>query len=91
MGVEKAKHRIRDEERAANSKHGGGNVMLWGCMVTSGMGELVFIDDKMDKYCYKSILQNNLQKSADNLGIGGDYYFQQDNDPKHIAEIHLTL
>lgn len=61
--------------------------MVWGCMAASGVGELVFIDDKMDKYCYKNILQNNLQKSADNLGIGGDYYFQQDNDPKHTAEI----
>ena len=61
--------------------------MVWGCMAASGVRELVFIDDKMDKYCYKNILQNNLQKSADNLGIGGDYYFQQDNDPKHITKI----
>ena len=29
-------------------KHGGGNEMVWGCMVTNGVKNLVFID-QIDK------------------------------------------
>ncbi|GFU98003.1 transposable element Tc1 transposase [Trichonephila clavipes] len=66
-------------------KHGGGSVMVWGCMATSGVGKLVLIDGIMHKMAYLNILQNNLKESADNLGLGSNFIFQQDNDPKHTA------
>ncbi|GFW63563.1 transposable element Tc1 transposase [Trichonephila clavipes] len=66
-------------------KHGGGSVMVWGCMAMSGMGKLVFIDGIMHKMAYLNILQNNLKESADNLRLGSNFIFQQDNDPKHTA------
>ncbi|GFU76004.1 transposable element Tc1 transposase [Trichonephila clavipes] len=66
-------------------KHGGGSVMVWGCMATSGVGKLVFIDGIMHNIAYLNILQNNLKESADNLGLGSNFIFQQDNDPKHTA------
>lgn len=68
-------------------KHGGGGVLVWGCMAASGVGELVFIEEIMDKMLYLNILKNNLSKSAEKLGLAGNYYFQQDNDPKHTAHI----
>lgn len=68
-------------------KHGAGGVMVWGCMASNGVGNLVFIDGNMDRFQYKSILQNNLKISAEKLGLGNSYYFQQDNDPKHTSEI----
>ncbi|GFU66792.1 transposable element Tcb1 transposase [Trichonephila clavipes] len=34
---------------------------------------------------FLNILQNNLKESADNLGLGSNFIFQQDNDPKHTA------
>lgn len=71
----------------ATLKHGGGGVMVWGCMAAAGVGELVFIEGIMDKFAYKTILQDNLKKSAEKLGLADDFYFQQDNDPKHTAEI----
>ncbi|GFX06422.1 transposable element Tc1 transposase [Trichonephila clavipes] len=61
-------------------KHGGGSVMVLG------LGKLVFIDGIMHKrwliliYC-----KNNLKESADKLGLGSNFIFQQDNDPKHTA------
>ncbi|GFU29760.1 transposable element Tc1 transposase [Trichonephila clavipes] len=66
-------------------KHGGGSVMVWGCMAASGVGKLKFIDGIMHKMAYLNILQNNLKESADNLGLGSIFIFQQDNDPKHTA------
>ncbi|GFT57113.1 transposable element Tc1 transposase [Trichonephila clavipes] len=66
-------------------KHGGGSVMVWGCMATSRVGKLVFIDGIMHKMAYLNILQNNLKESAYNLGLGSNFIFQQDNDPKHTA------
>ncbi|GFS49064.1 transposable element Tcb2 transposase [Trichonephila clavipes] len=66
-------------------KHGGGSVMVWGCMAASGVGKLVFIDGIMHKMAYLNILQNNLKESANKLGLGSNFIFQQDNDPKHTA------
>ncbi|GFW78788.1 transposable element Tcb1 transposase [Trichonephila clavipes] len=66
-------------------KHGGGSVMVWGCMAASGVGKLVFIDGIMHKMAYLNILQNNFKESADKLGLGSNFIFQQDNDPKHTA------
>lgn len=68
-------------------KHGGGGVMVWGCMAASGVGELVFIDGTMDKMVFLNILKENLHKSADKLDLAGNFHFQQDNDPKHTAHI----
>lgn len=68
-------------------KHGGGGVMVWGCMAASGVGNLVFIDGTMDKTVYLNILKENLLQSVEKLGLGDRFYFQQDNDPKHTANI----
>lgn len=66
-------------------KHGGGGVMVWGCMSANGVGKLKFIDGTMDHRMYIDILKENLRPSTDQLGISGDFIFQQDNDPKHMA------
>ncbi|GFX35089.1 transposable element Tc1 transposase [Trichonephila clavipes] len=66
-------------------KHGGGSVMVWGCMASNGVENLVFIDSIMDHKLYIDILNNNLKESAKKLGLDGNFIFQQDNDPKHTA------
>lgn len=66
-------------------KHGGGSVMIWGCMAASGAGKLVFIDGRMDQFVYRNILEQNLMESARQLNIESDFVFQHDNDPKHTA------
>lgn len=68
-------------------KHGGGNVMVWGCMAASGAGNLHFIDVRMDRFVYLELLKENLEESAKKLGLESMYTFQQDNDPKHTAKI----
>lgn len=54
--------------------------MVWGSISSFGVGELIFIDDIMDKNIYLSILKNNFKKSASNIGIGEGFKFYQDND-----------
>jgi transposase len=49
-------------------KHGGDNVMAWGCISSKGMGRLAFIDCTMDRYEYVNILSNNLRESAKKNG-----------------------
>lgn len=68
-------------------KHGGGSVMVWGCMAANGVGNLVFIESTMDRFKYLDILKENLNASAEKLELGPDYVFQQDNDPKHTANV----
>ncbi|GBN05033.1 Transposable element Tc1 transposase [Araneus ventricosus] len=68
-------------------KYGGGGVLVWGCMSASGLGNLVFIDGIMNHALYLNILRDNLKLSAQNLGIGNNFVFYQDNDPKHTALI----
>jgi len=49
------------------------------------LGNLVFIDGIMNHSLYLNILKNNLKLSAQNLGIGNNFIFNHDNDPKHTA------
>ncbi|KAJ4432369.1 hypothetical protein ANN_20988 [Periplaneta americana] len=68
-------------------KHGGGKVMVWGCLSAAGIEELVFIYGNMNKEQYLQILKENLHKSAKKLGIHNTFKFNQDNDPKNKSHI----
>ena len=39
---------------------------------------------------YRNILNENLQASANKMGLGNDFVFQQDNDPKHTPKLVKT-
>ena len=71
----------------ATVKHGDGSVMVWGCISTAGVGELVFIDGILDKMKYLDLLKQNLIKSAVNTNIRNSFMFYRDNDPKHKSRI----
>ncbi len=68
-------------------KHGGGGVQLRGCMAASGVGGIEFIENIMNKFVYLNILKRQMKQSADKLGLPNVFCFQQDNDPKHTAEL----
>lgn len=95
---DKTKRVYRRKNQSLDPKHiiptvkfGGGNIMVWGCMSSAGVGSLVFIDYKMKKEHYVNILNDNLEYSAHLLGLGNKFYFQQDNDPKHVSKFALDF
>lgn len=82
------KNKAFDDKCVTNTvKHGGGSVMVWGCMVASGVGNLVFIESTMNKFDYLNILKANVVPSIEKLGLSRNWIFQQDNDPKHKSKI----
>ncbi len=63
-------------------KHGGGSVMVWGCMSAAGTGELQFIEGTMNANMYCDILKQRLGRRP---------VFQHDNDPKHTSKMTTAL
>ncbi len=59
-------------------KHGGGSVMVWGCMSAAGTGELQFIEGTMNANMYCDILKWSRIPSL--LRLGRRALFQHDND-----------
>ncbi len=59
-------------------KHGGGSVMVWGCMSAAGTGELQFIEATMNANMYCDILKQSMIPSPQKLGRRA--VFQHDND-----------
>jgi len=66
-------------------KHGDGSVMLWGCFASTGTGNLLRMEGKMDLLKYQEILGENVMPSVRKLKLGHHWTFQQENDPKHIS------
>ncbi len=48
-------------------KHGGGSIMVWGCMTTAGTGELRFIEGTMDSNMCCDILKQKMMPSRQKL------------------------
>lgn len=68
-------------------KHGGGGVLIWGCMTSKGVGFSCKIDTTMDQHLYKSILEEELMQTIEYYELEeGEIIFQHDNDPKHTAK-----
>lgn len=68
-------------------KHGGGSVMVWGCMTASGVGHLSKIDGGLDAELYCKILEDELVRTMEYYRMKReDVIFQHDNDPKHTSK-----
>jgi transposase len=68
-------------------KHGGGSLMIWGCMTAHGPGFICKIEGTMDQHLYKKILKEDLYETMEEYEMDANrVIFQHDNDPKHKAK-----
>ena len=68
-------------------KHGGGSLMVWGCITSGGVGYLTEIEGIMDQHLYKEILAGELADTIEYNELDEEkVIFQHDNDPKHTAK-----
>ncbi len=74
------------EEYQEKVKHGGGSIIVWGCMSTAGTGELRFIEGNMDSNMYCDILKHKTMPFLHKLCRTA--VFQQNNHPKHTTRWH---
>ena len=63
-------------------------VNVWGCFAAHGVGRLYRVEGILEKHQYQRILQDEMLTSK--LALFGEsaWFFQQDNDPKHTANIN---
>ena len=84
------RHRLSEEFNEdciqGTVKHGGGSVMVWGCICGNEKGMLVQVKGKMDRFQYLEILENAMIPSA-RLIRGLDYIFMHDNTSCHKAHL----
>lgn len=67
-------------------KHGGGSIMVWGSFSWHGVGPIVKINAKMDRYQYLDILKNKMEPYAfEHMPVS--FIFMHDNDPKHTSKV----
>lgn len=68
--------------------HGGGSVMVWGCLTPYGPGRLVRIEGRMNAEKYVEVLKEGLLGTIHHYGMAPrGIVFQQDNDPKHTSRL----
>ncbi|KAI4893691.1 hypothetical protein NFI96_000590 [Prochilodus magdalenae] len=93
FGHYKGRYAWRKKNTALQEKHllptvkfGGGSIMLWGCVASTGTGNLVKVEGRMDSNQYQQILETNVQESVTKLNLRRGWIFRQDNDPKHCSK-----
>lgn len=77
--------RLNPRYSKGSVKHGGGSVMVWGCVSGNGVGPIHRINGIMDRFVYKDILQTIMLPHAEEE-MPLSWIYQQDNDPKHTAK-----
>lgn len=69
-------------------KFGGGSIMIWGSMATTGVGEVFICEGRMNSERYIDMLEETLEASFLKLfgEMSPNYHFQQDNAPCHKSK-----
>ena len=84
--LRRAGERLKKKCVMRTVKYGGGGCMIWAAFGYNGVGKLHILDRIMDTQYYVEILKANVGPSKKKMGIR-NYFFQQDNDPKHRSKL----
>ena len=69
-------------------KHGGGNVIAWGCFSAGETGALIEVKGKIDKQVYKNILTRHAKPTLVSHNLS---HFQQDERPETHSKSRKTV
>ena len=75
---------MKDVRLKLTVKHGGGSIIVWGCLIANGVGDLVRILGIVNAEKYLQILVHHTIPSGKHL-ISNGFIFQSNNDLKHTA------
>lgn len=79
-------------QKGITEVHGGGSVMVRTCMSASGVGNLVLIEEAMQKTLCLNILKNNLSQSAEKFAIRDELSSLNDTGRlNHLISTSLTI
>lgn len=81
--------KMLEEYLMPSVKHGGGNVMDWGCFGAGKVGDLHKVKGMLNKEGYHSIWLHHAIPCGQHL-IRANFVPQQDNDPKHFSKLCKT-
>lgn len=72
-------------------KHGGGSIMVWGCIAYYGAGLLKECQGHIKAADYLSIIKSTMQELVEHIQFPDNkFIFQHDNAPVHTAKIVKT-
>ena len=77
-------HRLNPKYQLPIVKHGGGNVMVWGCFSYDIVGLIHHIEGIIDQRVFLDIMKNVMLVHAKDKMIC-KWILQQDTDPKHCT------
>jgi hypothetical protein len=79
--------RYKERNVKKTVKHGGGSLMVWGCITRWGTGHLIRVVGNMDRFQFVKILKQGLLGTLRNYDMDPDgISFQQDGDSKHTSQ-----
>jgi transposase len=69
-------------------KHGGGGIMVWGCMCMHGPGLICKVEGRINQIRYRDILEENVHRVISKFNLDRSrVIFQQDNAPIHTTKM----
>ena len=77
-----------DENALSGTVKHSKSVMIWGCFASGGIGKFYRIKGILEKTQFHKILVYQMRPSGERIFKGKQFWFQQDNDPKHTAKIN---
>ncbi len=80
-------HESRDPSCLVSTVQAGGGVMVWGIYPWHTLGPLVLIEHRLNGTAYLNIIADHVHPFMTTVYPSSDSYFQQDNAPRHKAQI----
>jgi DDE superfamily endonuclease len=76
-----------DPKYMCSKPHHPPSVHMWACFCGNGVGEIDLFHENLEQKKMKAILEEHLLSSSRQYFPSGEWWFLQDNDPKHSSRL----